>query len=351
MSLFYLTFTFLIISNIILKKCPNGRKYFCILSCGIYFLIAALRGRVVGYDTDIYVKSFERLADQKFLAAMFYSDKDYVFWGFLALIGKVTTNYTILFIIVNGFFCFSVWHFIYKYSYDPCLSVIVLLSFNLFQFSITGMRQTIAMGCIVWAIDYLYKRKLLITIICILIASLFHQSALICLIFIPIFFYHNKLGYKQATAAVVFLVATFSFKNKIAQSLNFLIKSRKYEIAISDGGLTMTFVVFMVFLLGCLFIKEYTSEDNNSKSKVTFLIAICACFFEMLVSTQSIFFRVAFYFLVVYIIYVPNVVYSIRNRNSRSLVKISIYLLLSLQYLFFTVGSCGIYPYITFWQM
>ena len=76
-----------------------------------------------------------------------------------------------------------------------------------------------------------------------------------------------------------------------------------------------------------------------------------ACFFEMLVSTQSIFFRIAFYFLMIYIVFVPNVVESIRNGKSRFIVKTGIYVLLSIQYLVFTIGSCGILPYQTFWQV
>ena len=53
----------------------------------------------------------------------------------------------------------------------------------------------------------------------------------------------------------------------------------------------------------------------------------------------------------IYIVFVPNVVESIRNGKSRFIVKTGIYVLLSIQYLVFTIGSCGILPYQTFWQV
>lgn len=71
----------------------------------------------------------------------------------------MTDNYSVLFAIVAVLFTITVWVYIYKYSDDPVLSVIVLLAFNLYQFSLTGMRQTIAISFVVLAIMAVHEEK------------------------------------------------------------------------------------------------------------------------------------------------------------------------------------------------
>ena len=338
-----------IASYALCMRLENGKKKYCFLTGLCYFTVAAARSNTIGFDTGTYVNAFKRLSEMPLSAAMLYADKDVCFWGLLSLLGKITTNYTVLFSLVAGLFTVSAWHLIYKYSQDPRLSIVVLLAFNLFQFTLTGMRQTIAISFILWAIDSCYEKRIIKSIVFILLGAIFHRSALICLVIVVLLFLKKELNHVRTWTIASLIGLTFLLRGYIAQRLIVLIQDRGYEVTMLNGGLTMTFVVFVLFLLGCLFIKEYTFSDKNAT--ITYLIAMVACFFEMLVSTQSIFFRIAFYFLIIYIIFIPNIVETIQHKESRSFVKIGIYILLSIQYLVFTVGSCGIIPYQTFWQV
>lgn len=347
--MFYFLYFIVIMSYPILTKVKNGKKIYCILTGICYFAVAALRSNIVGFDTAIYVNSFERISKMSLDSVLLFFDKDICFWILLFLLGKITTNYTVLFFLIASIFTISAWHFIYKYSKDPRLSIIVMLAFNLYQFTFTGMRQTVAMSFILWAIDYCYQKKIIKSIALILLGAIFHSSALIFIIVILFRVYKIKLSNIHAKAIAFLLGIVFLLRGTIAQKLIVLIQDRGYEVTMLNNGLTMTFVIFVLFLLGCLFIQKYHFSDENAT--LTYLIAMTACFFEMLVSTQSIFFRIAFYFLMIYIVFVPNVIESIQNGKSRFIVKISVYVLLSIQYLAFTIGSCGILPYQTFWQV
>ena len=349
MTIFLISYLYVLLLYPFLKRKKNGKRWYCVLTALCYFLIAALRSRTVGFDTDIYVNAFLRLSRMPLSLAITYSNKDVVFWTLLSLLGKLIPNYTILFIIVAGLFTVSTWHLIYKYPANPRLSIIVLLAFNLYQFTLTGMRQTIAMSFIMWALDACYQKRLLKSILFICIGSVFHSSAFVFIIVILLMEYKKQLDYAHTFSIALILGIVFLLRGTIAQRLIVFIQDRGYEVTMSNGGLTMTFVIFTLFLLGCLFIREYSFADENAT--LSYMIAMIACFFEMLVSTQSLFFRVAFYFLLIYIIFVPNVIQNIQHDSSRRLVKASIYVLLSIQYLVFTAGSCGIVPYQTFWQV
>ena len=349
MAVFFILYVLTIILYTYFERKEKGKKQYCILTGLCYFLIPAVRSSTIGFDTELYVNAFMRLSEMPLDVATAYSSKDKVFWVLLSLLGKVIPNYTVLFIIVAGLFTISAWHLIYKYSKDPRLSIIVLLAFNLYQFTFTGMRQTLAISFILWAIDFCYQKQTLKSVIFILIGALFHSSALAFILVILLVRYRKELEHVHTFLIALMLGSVFLFRGWIAQKLIVFIQDRGYEVMMTNGGLTMTFVVFALFLLGCLFIREYSFSDENAT--LSYLIAMIACFFEMLVSTQSIFFRIAFYFLTVYIIFVPNVIQTIQHDGSRRLVKASVYVLLSIQYLVFTINSCGIIPYQTFWQV
>lgn len=106
------------------------------------------------------------------------------------------------------------WVYIYKYSDDPVLSVIVLLAFNLYQFSLTGMRQTIAISFVVLAIMAVHEEKKIQPYIWVLIASLFHSSALVCLS-IPILS-KIRISTIAIRIAPIPLMICFIFRNSIA---------------------------------------------------------------------------------------------------------------------------------------
>lgn len=346
-NIFSITFFMMYILNFFLKYVKNGRKIFCVVSGICYFLIAGLRSWKVGGDSFNYVRIFEFLASEKLKVAFNFSEKDFFFYALLSILGKVTSNYTILFLLVAGFFTISVWLFIYKYSKDPMLSIVVLLSMNLYQFSLTGMRQTLAISFGMWAIMALNENKIKKAILYIILGSLFHKSLLIFLLII--FIRKIKFNIGGSKISILILVLCFLFRGIIAKILITYISERGYDIDVNTNGLAMTFVIFVLYIISTIFIKEYVECDK--KRYLQYDIAFCAVFFQMLVPVQNIFFRIAFYFLMIYIVLIPNVLTSIKNRNSRLIVRKTIHVLLVIQYLMFTIGSSYILPYTTYWQV
>lgn len=346
LNVFSIAFFIVFVVGICSRYVKHGKKVFCIFSGVIYFLLAALRSESVGGDTTNYVYIFRRVASMDWKVVIANWDNDPMFWGLLSVLGKITLNYTVLFTIVAAFFTVSIWFFIYKYSKDPLMSIIVLLAMNLYQFSLTGMRQTIAMSFIVWVIILLDQNKIKSALLLVIIAGLFHSSALIFLI--VIIMKKVKINNFTLLLSVPVLISSFLFRGNIANRLMVFIDERGYEIENTESGLTMTFVIFILYILAVVFAHEYV--DNKRSLYLQYGIAALAVFFEMLVPVQRIYFRIAFYFLMIYIILIPNVLCAIRNKRTQVLIRMGIYILLIIQYLFFTINSCYILPYTTFWQ-
>lgn len=347
LNIFSITFFFVYILSFFLRYIKEGKKIFCIISGICYFLIAALRSWDVGGDSFNYVWMFEFLANENIEVAFNFTEKDPFFYVLLSILGKFTSNYTVLFIIVAGFFTISIWYFIYRYSKDPMLSIIILLAMNLYQFSLAGMRQTITISFIVWAIIALDRNKIKTAILYIFLGSLFHKSGLIFLVIILM--KNLNINIKIRKASIIILVFCFLFRGTMVNFFISFINERGYEIATTTNGITMTFVIFILYIISIIFIEEYAKYDK--RRYLQYDIAFWAVFFQLLVTVQNIFFRIAFYFLIIYIVLIPNVLVNIKNRNSKMIVKNTLHVLLIIQYLMFTMGSGHILPYTTYWQI
>ena len=319
---------------------------FCITSGIAYFLIAALRSWNVGGDSFNYKYMFEVVSSLNLSQVIQYAKTDPFFFIFLKALSCISGNYTFLFSIVSAFFVITVWTFIYRYSDDPVLSIIILLAFNLYQFSLTGMRQTIAMGFIVLSLIETKKQRRFLPYLCVIIGSLFHASAFIFMI-IPLMrqitITTAMLRFSSLLLAVVFIL-----RRAIASIFIIFIRERGYNLSLSNSGATMMFVIAVLYGMAIVFLKEYSKTDKDYS--ILYYMGWFAVFFEILVTSQNIFFRAAFYFLISYVILIPNLVSRVKSRNSRLILKSSMYILMSAQYLLFTIGSCHILPYTTFWQ-
>lgn len=348
MNIFLLSYILILVVGLFCHyNNKRQKKNFCIFSGCIYFLLAALRSYKVGGDTFNYCNMFAAVGKMTVSQILTTSEKDPVFFLFLSMVRRITDNYTVLLIIVAAFFIGTVWTYIYRYSDDPVLSIIILLAFNLYQFSLTGMRQTIAMGFIVLAIMAMNQNKKVIPYLFVFIGSLFHQSALI---FICIPLLRNYRVGKQVCRMVSFLlILCFALRQTIAGMLVGYLAERGYGLSLSDSGITMFLVIAFLFALAVLFMDEYKNTDENYH--IQYYMGWLAVFFEILVTSQNIFFRIAFYFLISFITLIPNVVCRARNEATRKILKIGLYTALSIQYLWFTIGSCNILPYTTFWQI
>ena len=332
-----------------LFKTKNNRKILCIVMGIVYFLIAALRGRTVGGDTDIYVRVFEKMSKIDMVVAYEEADKDPVFYAFLNIMSKITDSYTILFIVIALFFTVTVTKFIYKYSKEPALSWLIVLAFSLYQFTLTAMRQTIAISFVLIAFSCLFEKKWFKGVIAVLLGALFHSSAIAVLIVFIV--YKVKINKPILWGSVAVLGLSLLFNEQIVQWLLnvFQGETLSYGISEEQSGYTMLLVIFILYVFAILFVN--TDELEKSKTvQMLFMLSFFAVFFETLVPAQPVFFRFAFYFLYGLIVLIPEVIFTGRKKEDQVILYFAIVTVLSIQYFAFTIGSSYILPYYTFWE-
>lgn len=94
-----------------------------------------------------------------------------------------------LLFVQYGFVTFSVFRFIYRNSKDVFISVVAYICLGSFGMFLYAFRQAFAIAICLFALEAVQKKQRIITILLILLASLFHQTAII---FLPVLFLYNK---------------------------------------------------------------------------------------------------------------------------------------------------------------
>ena len=202
------------------------------------------------------------------------------------------------------------------------------MSFNL-------VRQFIAISIIHLSIPVFKDRKTLKSMACIMFASLFHTSALLC---IPFYFFQKiRWNNKRILSIIIVSLVIFLLYRPIISVVILILP--KYAIYLQAEGGSSFFNIFVLIgtLLMLLYVKNhqlYGSGDEN-----TLNLYISAAVFGLIISVLTVkilyFARAAYYFFSISIYSLPFCLSKMKGRTtyylSKSLVLcFSIYLFIHL---------------------
>ena len=132
-----------------------------------------------------------------------FKDTVYYYTGWL--FSRFFDNEQWWLVAIALFYSIVVGRLIYKESKQSAISIVMLVSLGFYYFSMTGLRQTIAMSILILGYPFLKERRFIPFAILVFIASRYHLSALAFLAVYPIA--NKKIGiYHIIIAAVACIV-------------------------------------------------------------------------------------------------------------------------------------------------
>ena len=337
-----------------------GRDYkknrtICILIGAFLFIISAMKAIESFNDLQYYAASYERLPNYKYINLWNnWRDgklKDGVFYicsKFLADIGIPAEVWMGIIALIFGL---AVGWFIFRNSAKPVLSLTMLLALEYYLFTLSGLRQAVAMAIILlFSYDALLDRKLVRFVVSVLIASLFHSSAML---FLPAYLVVTwKLGWKQVVLVVTLLFIYFFFPNVITWAVNTfawtdsMASYAKHGIGLSWSGVIIQSCVLFVCVL---FRKDTTLEGYWRWRRVDafvnlMIVGLCLLVFSTIIAEM---FRIAYYYSIGCIAAVANVVEENKREENHS----TMYILISLCLVAYMVWSKAFFNLKFFWQI
>lgn len=344
---------------------------YLIFTMGLFCFFSMFRSVYVGNDTGVYVNLFYKISDSSDLSM--YSWRYDV--GYLCLnkiLSFISDNHQILLIVTSLYIYLVMGWFIYKHSKMVWLSVFLFFTLGYFDLSMSGIRQMLAIMTILISYQFIVEKKPVRFILTVIIASLFHNTAIIFLVAYPLSRY--KLNKELIFMFIIVSLLMFVLFRPFLKIVIAIFPRYSYYLGgsyIDDKarlGVVVELLIIITVLVTCeLFNKVFigskkigiTSKNNymtlkNDQDEIQSVFLLVACSIMFLALRANIFNRVGKYFSFFLILYLPNSIYKISNKN------LKIFVIICVISLFFSYSTAiqifrpewqSSYPYTFFWNV
>ncbi len=305
-------------------KKRNHKKAYIFICMGMIFLLLALRGNIV--DTAGYLNAYNhnRILPFHRLLRLYPLDtaKDpvyqYTAWAF----SQVFKNGQWWLAVTSLFTATTIGYLFFKESEAPVISILMYMALDYLIFNLSGIRQSIAMGFIIISYFDIKNKRPFRFIIWVLIASLFHKTALIFLISYPICRF--KLGIYHIVLTAVAFAVFFAYKSQLLNLMQTYLTDDRYSSYIANGAEKLSisgFLIMLVIFIFCMiYYGTYTRKDPNA------IILYNMCFlglvFQLFSSFIAEMFRISMYFSMFNMILLPNAVKLDGKKTSSNMMTI-----------------------------
>jgi len=295
----------------------------------IYFVMIGFRNQYCYKDTIRYVEKYTALLKVSFWNVGDFETKDVGFHYFSKITQLFTFgNYTLWFILLAVMYVYPLYRLLKKYSYDYQISLLVFIILGFMFFSLTGIRQTLAMSFTMGALYFLLDKKWKWFILCVLIAPLFHKTAAVFLIALPL----SLLPFNKKM--VILYISGFIILFKMLQPLIELMvlmedggRFKTYENA--DGGLNNTGLIIQscIYLGSWFMLGEQRGEKIN---QMLLSIGLFGVLFQSMSGIVAEMFRISMYFSISCVILFANAISVFSQRMKIPIFKFGVVALFGL---------------------
>lgn len=321
----------------------------------IFLLLLIFRADTVGVDVKGYEYLYKYAEKRTFSYAFtnaFSMDYELGFFLLMKLLLFMHADFRVLLIITAVFSIIPLWY-LYREEIDnhAFIAIIVFLNIGLFSIYFSALRQIIALSFGVFAYRFTKRKKLLLFLLMVFLAFLFHKSAFILLLMYPI--YHVNIKWHYALIGTFVLLPTvYIFRVQIFRFLGNLF-SDVYQSEISLTNAVSIFLLLIIFVVFCFVIPDNSLIDKDTIG-LRNLLVLCAVL-QVFAGVHTLAMRMNYYYLLfVPIILTRCISYtSIKNKRITEVAVLTMITFFTAYYfygMFFGADALHVYPYIPFWR-
>lgn len=252
-----LTYIFLlpIVLQSIISDSDKRQRWVAFLGVAAIFLVFSLKAPSVGID----IKGYQ---EQYYISRyMPWSNNDYVFFetGYILIekfFSKLGVDFQVFTALIYFVECLALYLHISKFSNDAMMSLLIFICYLTFVFSMSGLRQVLAMSVCMLAYLLFYKKRpipIMIGLIMIGLAITIHRSAYIFFIIPLVMLYSIRFPKFNAFVLGSILLLAVVGRVYIWTAVGQLFKRVDVGTSITLGGNFIFLVGIMVF---CIFTYE-----------------------------------------------------------------------------------------------
>ncbi len=264
------------------------------------------------------------------------------------LLSRIFIHPQWLFIITALICSASVIWFSFKYSKDPVLSITLFITVGSLVFEMSAIRQSLAMSICLVSTRYVKNNKFIPFIFMIVLAMLFHQSALV---YLSIYFIGKfKYNWKYIVFLCVLSLCLFIFIEPLIELMNAILqRNSDYTsgVVYESGGIVAVMIYVLIMIFSIVFNNKQLKQNGND-TFFFFMLFIGFVFYILRYTTIQIAERISYYFAFSQIILLPNTVAQFEKKE-QIIIKVIVYVLAFLLCLY-RVNNGTYVPFLFFWN-
>ncbi|WP_026672877.1 EpsG family protein [Alkalihalobacterium bogoriense] len=330
------------------------KKKICIWGFLHLFFYGALRSTSIGVDVPSYAMAYMSLPGlsfkEIFTSTHLLVSRDPVFYTFLKFLTFLNEDPQFMLVTISLIVALCVSIFIYRYSVSPILSFTMFITLRYFSFTLSGLRQGVALGLVLLSIKYIKEEKLLKFILLVCFASLFHLSALVFLIAYPL----SKIKRINWLSILIFstMVLNLLTGNGVVKLIVKLPVFNQYEGYVFSNESTSsgtTMLLIYLCIIAFAFIVREQFVKNYDDAYLMYNLSIVGIAITSLTFDFPNIFRMGYYFVVPIIVLLPAIIRSSLDRRFQHIVVYIVIILLAGQFILIGPGA-GTENYQFFWK-
>ena len=315
---------------------------FVVAACVFTVMLQGLRKDTVGIDLQMYIPAYDYIGLLPWLSPVYNFEVGYrVFCKVLYILGVSKQLFLgIVAAICQG----SVFWFIRRYSKFPAISIVIYLTFGLFTFSFSGLRQMMALSIALFSYNFVEKKEPIRFCLVVAIASLFHASVLVFLIVYPLYYW------KFPPNTVLFVFPAFLMEILLGDRLVAIMVSlyQQKDYQAENTGAYEAFLMYALVWFAAEIFMLYTSRYNAFRNYL-----LIGAFVQGLGLYHSSVARIGYYFMFFICLVLPQTISDICKDDWKSRFCITA-VLIACCFVFFNMntgnGYLNVSPYIPFWE-
>ncbi len=215
-------------------------------------------------------------------------------------VGQMSWGFEVCLFLIAAFSAISLGVFIFRYSTSPYLSYLIYICLGSYIFTLSALKQTVAMAFLMWAMVAVIKSKPWRFLMLTGLATLFHLPA--CIFLVAYFAAHKKIDWLYFAELSVITGCIAFFRNEIVQ----LAASLYYEGELAFDaaeGVGGKFVILLGILLLAIII--HPPRDSNPVYRYLFNMMVLATILQSFSVYDNVFTRLADYYFQFFVVFVP----------------------------------------------
>lgn len=355
MLLYIFIFVYLVVLSTIyiyFEEKKDEIKLLTIPTFILFLVVAGFRNSSVGGDLNFYVSVFKDNSLQIPELSNIFKSRFEI--GYILLNNSVryfSDNYTIL-LFSFAIITLSIWFYVFwNYSENIFISLIIYFSsLGMLLYSFSNIRQGLSISVGLLGFHFFTKEKYIRGLLCTLIATLFHITGIICILFIVLRKIHLSL--KVFVVVLLGLILTFPllknfsefFVNIFPQYTSYLESSwflDSYKLA----PVVLSIVYLVFFVIGEMILKN--SELTESEEYIRMLF-FCYLIFTITTMQTSLLSRFAHYFSPFAALYVPMFLHKVTDKRIKWIIFyfiVIVYAVFLLVIVYYKVEWYNVVPY------